>query len=327
MGENTYFTAPEEGGKQSFAEKLKINPDLQVAVFSEPLKLFTENDKLDFVDAVGNILFELPEGDEMPEFISTVRKDRYIIITASDEKSKEWLEQIIPNLTLLNLKWSTMPANEIPKMKKGLLWLPGRQKFSNEDIVKRIAKQNPDLNPTNWRIFSRHEEDHGVRLLLGVTENAMEAMGKKENKPQWSTVRAQFTPIEEVIQRKKDRIRVKHGKSGKERPTNEERKETVLNPERAAKRKPEGDVSLTETGTGSPVVDMAIKEDYEKGLLGDRDDPFTPTRSLPRSPSATKSMQRPTKKQKWLNPGQSQKIENTLGKITNFFTPLGGPLL
>lgn len=297
---------------ESFADKLKMNPDFQVAIFTEPMRLFTENDKLDFIDEIGNILYNLTEETVMPNFLSTVRRERYIIITAGDESSREWLHQNVPGISLWpDVKFATMAARDVPKLKKGLLWLPGRKKLENSELLKRIAKQNPDLDTTSWRVLSRHEEEHGTRLLLGTSESAVVALAKKENRPQWSTVRAQYTPVEELIQRKKDKRQDKRkGKLDSQGQRNESEKG------RASKRKPDADASLDQT---SPVKadknpDTAA---IENELLAGRQSPFMPLRGLARSP--IKSTQRPSKKKRELTGSKDKQELTPTGKITGFF--------
>lgn len=305
---------------ESFADKLKSNTELQVAIYSDPTRVFTDNEKLDVADSIGNALFELSEIDNMPSFVSTVRRDRYIVVTCNDLGSCNWLLTNVPNLKIWeNTKMACIMAKDIPKLTKGLLWLPGRQKLSNEEILKRLEKQNRELNTTSWRIFSRKEEDHGIRLLVGIDKKSEDILCLKENRPQWTTCRAQFTPIELMSKRKNNMAPVpKINKTGNSISyTNSSSSENNVklndkNESKVVKRKP--DVNLSSLSNDSFKDDgAAIKE---TDLLQDSADPFTPTRLLPRSPKQTSSY-RQTKKKKDM---ESPQPEHS-GKITTFFSP------
>jgi len=191
--------------RESFAEKLKYSSDLQVAIFCEPSRVFSEGDKLDFIDVLGEIIDKIPNDEYIPTFRNTIKRDRYIIITASDEKSKDWLFNIAPGIQIWE-EASTLAimAKDLPKIKRGLLWLPGRKKIDNLTSIKRLKRQNPNIKPDEWKVFSRHEEAHGIRLLIGINEEAESVLKELGNVLSWSTTIAQYTPIEDVIRRRKE---------------------------------------------------------------------------------------------------------------------------
>lgn len=307
--------------KMSFADKIKSNPAMQIAVYAEPMREFKESDKLEFLDAVGDAIFEITEGSEVPQFLFTARRGPYIIVESANEKSQTWLKNIVPTLNILEgSKLNVIPANEITKLKKGLLWLPGKKKLPNDDLLKRIKKQNPELQATKWKVFSRHEEEHGIRLLIGIEEESVKAMLCKENKPQWSTSRAQYTPIEEVIKRKKEiKDGEKMGKTGGD--ANEKVLPGTMGKQineaksgfKSQKRKP--DTSLNS-------LSPAEVKKAEKEILGGKESPFAPTRPLARSPIASKDKEkpfmRPLKRMKD-NGSEINSAESNVPKITDFF--------
>lgn len=305
----------------TFADILKANTALQVAFYSEPTKVFTESEKLDFTDVIGDILFHLPEDVAMPSFVSTTRRDKYLIVSASDESSRDWLLKIAPSISIGAYRFHSIPANEIPKLKRGLLWLPGKQKHSDEELLKRLGKQNRNLSLENWRIFKRHEETHGVRLLVGVPEASITNLTSVNNRPQWSTVRAVFTPIEEVIKRKKLRkpSTPKPADHVREDPEDSVPPNTTAPTEvhndpgpnnetfiisngcsRAGKRKPDGDVSLGKDSTPESLSGKEPDQNHQ-----------TPLSGLQR-PQLTKSMVKRMRKKR-------KDSESPSGKITAFF--------
>lgn len=309
----------------SFADKIKAKPELQVAIYTEPIREFTEMEKLDFMDAMGNKMFELPDEVEMPKFLYTARRDQYLIVAATNEYSRDWLIKAATDLSVWEgVKFQAILANNIPKLQKGLMWFPGRQKLKNEDLLKRLAKQNPGLQASKWRVFSRHEEEHGTRLLVGVHEECSTLLSSLENQPWWTTRRAQFTPIQKVKERQKQRKSERKGKElidpkvQKIKPVS---KKAVANLLKATKRKPEFDLSLGNSSPTANTPTSAARQDQlvvqtptetERAAQDVDRDPFTPTRSLPRSPAQAKSIQRPPKKKKDEGPAEP-------GKITDFF--------
>lgn len=313
----------------TFAEILKANTALQVAFYSEPTKIFSESEKLDFIDTIGDILFKLPEDAAMPNFVSTTRRDKYLIISASDEYSRDWLLKIASSITIGAYKFHSIPANEIPKLKRGLLWLPGKLKRSDEELLDRLRKQNGNLSLENWKIIKRHEEPHGVRLLIGVPEQSINSLAAVENRPQWSTARATFTPIEEVIKRKKVKKPDAPKPDEPERDTivsedavqpnivptvekvNDEESDKDPGPSnttftiskgcsRAEKRKPEADISL-----GKDSTPESEAENRRQQVQAYQTPPQRP-------PLVTKSMARRNRK-------KMKENESPAGKITAFF--------
>lgn len=201
---------------ESFADKVKTNPDLQVVVYTQPERVYSEEDRLDFIDFIGNAIYELPDNGEMPEFISTVKRDHHLIVTAVNKASHEWLLTTIPKLQIWeSVKLLAISAADLPHLRKGLLWLPGRRKLEQEEILKRVAKQNPKLKPISWRIYTRHDENHGVRLFVGIPEPDEEVLKQSQCRLQWSTSRAQYTPLPDVIERKKKRKLAEKDKAAK----------------------------------------------------------------------------------------------------------------
>lgn len=309
----------------SFADKIKINADLQVALFTEPLRVFSEIEKLDLADAIANELHKHPNDSELPSFLSTIRRGHYIIVTACNEASRDWLMSIVPSLVVFSdSKLLSIPARDIGKLKKGLLWLPGREKLSNEILLQRIQRQNAGLKTQEWRIYSRHEEPHGTRLLLGIDSESLERIVAQGNCPQWSITRAKFTPIEEVVARKRQKrleqtvqkpdvdSEKDESRTGKEKEAHAAAAEVCVEdakgepvktvsqdkvtPQKSAKRKPEEDVSPSSTSprAGGPIT----------GKSGDDNHPST-------SSQAKLSAVRPRK---------AKRMKDNSGKITEFIT-------
>lgn len=107
--------------KISYADKVKQDVDLQVAVYVEPSREFTDDDKGEFLDVMGNFLCEIPDDQEMPEFKQTIKRDNLLVVTAVNQYSCAWLLKTIPCMESLNgYKLLCSPMKEL-KYKKGLL--------------------------------------------------------------------------------------------------------------------------------------------------------------------------------------------------------------
>jgi len=294
----------------SFADKLKYNIDLQIAIYTEPAKLFSEGDKLDFTDSICNVLLQIPEDEYLPSFTATSRREGYLIVTADNEKSRDWLLTKAASLSIWeDRKILAIHAKDMPKLQKGLLWLPGKQKYEDNQIQRLLTRQNPTLSPSDWKIFSRHEEEHGTRILISLTEEESKKIADQDNKIRWSTIRAQFTPIEKVIERRKT-LKLEKKETSAAHKTNQStssNQPSVANniPRNTLKRKPEIDLTQpTETGQNNDNIALSQTPEAEKTTvftpnqfpsLAKRDEEknaFTPGRALPRSPTIPRSIKR-----------------------------------
>lgn len=200
---------------ETFANKLISNPEFQVAIFTEPAREFSEEDKLDLIDNIGEKIFKISRESHVPKFISTFKRENYIIVSAEDAISRDWLKETIQDLKIWEgHQTKSIPAKDIPKARKGLLWLPGRRKIQDAEIMERLGRQNEDLQVKTWRIISRHEEPHGTRLLVAMNGELEQKLKDRGFKPQWSISRAEYTPIEEVARRRRDKYKV--GESGEQ---------------------------------------------------------------------------------------------------------------
>lgn len=192
---------PEEGGNPplTFADKVN-NSELQAAICCDPPRVFSEENKLEFIDAIGDLLWSLPvEQTEIPTFENTSSRGGYLLVTATNIFSKNWLMERVSSLQVWEgacLK--AVPATQVPKLKKVLLWLPGKRKLQSQELLRRIEKLNPSLNTQEWRIYSRHEETHGIRLLIGIDELSLSAIKNMNFKPHWASTRAHVTPVEDL---------------------------------------------------------------------------------------------------------------------------------
>lgn len=184
----------------SFAEVLKGPSKYQIAIKTEPLKQFTTEERLEFIDAVGEAIFETSDG--LPLFDSTTIKGNFLIVSAVNEFSFDWLIAKASSIHVWQgFDIKACSADEIPRIKKALLWLPGKRSFPSEELINRLEKANPSLGCKSWRVFSRKNESHGCRLLIGFEETHLESLMAIEMRPYWSTVRARITLVEEVKKR------------------------------------------------------------------------------------------------------------------------------
>lgn len=266
----------------TFAAVLKNNEDLQVAFYADPPKPFSSENRLDFVDAMGDII---AKSDDVPYFESTVCRDNFLIVTAGDDFSYQWLLTNAVNVDIgQGFPLKLMPAREIPKLKKILLWLPGRRILPDAEILVRFGKANPSISCKEWRVFSRKDEPHGCRLLVGVDEASFGNLQAVHLKPYWSTVRGQVTPVDDMIamnvERKKRHIKAKARYSGRVAPGNSEkpiesnklqlsqRRGDVATASKSADVIINNNVKLSDSGKSSPSLRKKPPTKANRNALG-----------------------------------------------------------
>lgn len=194
-------------GGATFSEVLKSteNEDLQLAIATEPPRDFTGDDRLDFIDAMGEKICSQPENSFVPNYENTFCRGNYLIVTARDKFSFDWL---LSNITSFEVwqghTFTVIPVTEIPKLKKALLWLPGKKPIADEECLSRLNKMNPGSKCLTWKIFSRKDELHGSRFLIGIEEGILQSINLK---PYWSTIRGQITVTDEVDRARNFKLR------------------------------------------------------------------------------------------------------------------------
>lgn len=201
----------------TFAEVVRNNEELQLAISTVPPKEFTGEDRLDFIDSMGELIFTKAVNSVAPKFENTHCRGNYLIVTAADKFSFDWLKS---NVTAFEI-WqgftiSVMPVADIPKLKKALLWLPGRKAVSDEESLSRLNKMNPESKCLTWKIFSRKEESHGTRFLIGIDESLLQSTNMN---PYWSTIRGQITLTDDADRERNFKLRKRRqSEKGKNQP-------------------------------------------------------------------------------------------------------------
>lgn len=193
--------------KNTFADVAKRNLDLQVTVTCNPTRMFSEEDKWDFIDAIGDAVWDIPaDCEHLPTFESTTHRGSFIVVMATNEASRDWLLKVVPVLNVWkDVELFAQTGRVLPKLEKAVFWFPGKKKLETATILKRLVKQNPCLSTTDWRVFSRHEESHGCRLLIGVDADSIDKLKELDNRPHWASLRAQVTRVCDIKRRTKPR--------------------------------------------------------------------------------------------------------------------------
>lgn len=257
-------------GATSFAEVLKGTNDLQVAIRTEPARQFSPEERLDFIDAMGDTIFCDPGC--VPRFESTSIRGNFLIINAVDDFSFQW---ILSNASKMSI-WPecsliAIPAKDIPRLVKGLLWLPGRKPIPSQELLLRLGKLNPTLLCEKWRVFSRKNESHGVRVLVGFEESGLAALKEVDMKPFWSTVRGQVTLVAEMRTRRRKRgsTRAPQGTQepySQDPPNTDTSVPTVITP---LVNNTVGDIAIDSSTTRSTSVVQVDKGDFHSSVIND----------------------------------------------------------
>ncbi|XP_069701936.1 uncharacterized protein [Periplaneta americana] len=165
---------------------------LQVAIFKDSGWYgFTQEELLEFVDAVGELISATEHGSP-PRFESTRSYKRSLVVTAADEQSKEWLVKHLP----LIKPWPNVTltlASPPEKLQNAKIWIPGKKHMSNEDTLIALNKQNPGIEASSWRILERKEERHGLRLVIGLDAKSISFLETINFQPYIKAMRATVT--------------------------------------------------------------------------------------------------------------------------------------
>ncbi|XP_018341641.1 PREDICTED: uncharacterized protein LOC108748123 [Trachymyrmex septentrionalis] len=109
----------------------------------------------------------------IPKFHDSYIKFGAIVIKCVDQSSLYWLSTQIDNISPwpeANLKM--IIYNELQKYFRACVWIPNPLE-SSETVLKRLNRQNPDLNTANWQIFAENLGvfEDGRSVFLGVPES------------------------------------------------------------------------------------------------------------------------------------------------------------
>lgn len=109
----------------------------------------------------------------IPKFHDSYIKFGAIVIKCVDQSSLYWLSTQIDNISPWSeAKLKIIIYNELQKYFRACVWIPGPLE-SSETVLKRLNRQNPDLNTVNWQIFAENlgAFEDGRSVFLGVPES------------------------------------------------------------------------------------------------------------------------------------------------------------
>ncbi|XP_018372413.1 PREDICTED: uncharacterized protein LOC108767175 [Trachymyrmex cornetzi] len=109
----------------------------------------------------------------IPKFHDSYIKFDAIVIKCVDQSSLYWLSTQIDNISPWpRAKLKMIIYNELQKYFRACVWIPGPLE-SSETVLKRLNRQNPDLNTANWQIFAENlgAFKDGRSIFLGVPES------------------------------------------------------------------------------------------------------------------------------------------------------------
>ncbi|XP_011053117.1 PREDICTED: uncharacterized protein LOC105145336 [Acromyrmex echinatior] len=109
----------------------------------------------------------------IPKFHDSYIKFGAIVIKCVDQSSLYWLSTQIDTISPWpEAKLKMIIYNELQKYFRACVWIPGPFE-SSETVLKRLNRQNPDLNTANWQIFAENlgAFEDGRSVFLGVPES------------------------------------------------------------------------------------------------------------------------------------------------------------
>lgn len=165
---------------------------------------FSEDQLLEFLDAVGEAITQTPTGSGTPlQFSSTHLWRGQLLVTAANQASKDWLlrslNEIRPwgDVNLVALDPATL------RLKRALLWVPGKKALSDKDTLSALERQNPGLACSKWKVWNRKMEPQGLSLVVGVDEKSITTLQGLNFQPYYSATRAQVTLTTHRVKGKK----------------------------------------------------------------------------------------------------------------------------
>ncbi|CAG9817160.1 unnamed protein product [Phaedon cochleariae] len=195
-------TATHHGSKvipgTSYANATSGPSELQLAIMraGRPEDEFDQSDVLDFSDAVGDLIAGIQTEVRIPR-LQTHSVGGRLVVTAADEFSLAYLRETIGTIRpWKDVELVAVPVQALLRHLRVHIRIPGRRHQSNQETLTALERANKGLSTRWWRVFSRAVENRGLRLTVGVDEEALVFLRTLNLQPYMKAVRAQVTPLD-----------------------------------------------------------------------------------------------------------------------------------
>lgn len=129
-------------------------------------------DELDKVEADGPVL----------QFVANARRDGWLSVTCNNKETKDWMIKIGSTMQpWKDAQLKVADTNEMPKLHTCVAHISPEETMPKERFASRVAKQNPGLNTSSWRILRVDKEKNGGQTFAFAVDDASLAYLQKNN--------------------------------------------------------------------------------------------------------------------------------------------------
>ncbi|XP_063838175.1 uncharacterized protein LOC135087307 [Ostrinia nubilalis] len=130
---------------------------------------------------------------EGPKFVGCSFKPGWLLITCEDERSKTWLENIVPPLK----PWPEaslvlLSESEIRKPNVGVVYIPISEASSATRALEFFGAQNEGLNTEHWKVLNTKVDKGGLTLTVSLDDHSFEALKMMDLKANIGFKKVQF---------------------------------------------------------------------------------------------------------------------------------------
>jgi Domain of unknown function (DUF4780) len=164
---------------------------LQVAILSEDRTPVTCEQSSEIRTQIVDAMDSIPEDQPLPRFENSgVISEGYMLVTCTDQASMDWLlsRQIAP---IGGSAFQVVKASELRGV-RFFVFIAGGSKRSSEDVFRRLARQNPGLLTSRWKVLSTTDKDDGQLWSISVDKDSVEVMRKLQFRPHFELCRLFF---------------------------------------------------------------------------------------------------------------------------------------
>lgn len=163
-------------GQIQYAQVASEDRSLSLVVMRQSQRqlAFSQNDRTDFIDAVGEVISQLPEDHFPPQFGSTRIWRGYLLVTAVNAASREWLRRNLNQIRPWeDILLEAVDYDEFCRLQRVVIIVPSRGRLSDEIVLRNLIRQNPGLSASSWKVWERREEGRNLRLVIGMDEGSV----------------------------------------------------------------------------------------------------------------------------------------------------------
>nr|XP_024218721.1 uncharacterized protein LOC112211390 [Halyomorpha halys] len=155
----------------------KAMEGIKVGIFSEnyPEDGFSEEQFNSVQLEITNLSLN-GEPCKCPKFHGTNWNHGWLQLTCVNQATVEWVMENTPRLRPWEgAKLKALKEEDLPRKKPVIVYLP-LVKYTEEEILKIIHNQNPDLKVNTWRVFKREDNPTGTQIVVGVEKEQLKAL-------------------------------------------------------------------------------------------------------------------------------------------------------